>query len=111
MATPPVEPEAYSPTEPEERVQRLAELLGDLRRRLEDYQGRVELTADDRVTWDTVLYTYDDALVALADLLDLDVPPAARDEMGPEQRSELEAAVATAGIDLGRAREPDADAG
>ena len=100
MATPPAAPGAGAPSEPEERVGRLSELLRDLRRRLEDYQGRAELTADDRATWDTVLYTYDDALVAIADLLDVEVPSAARDEMGPGQRSELEAALAAAGIDL-----------
>lgn len=87
-------------TEPEERVERLAELLRGLRRRLEDHQGLAELSADDLATLDTVLYMYDDALVALADLLDLEVPSAARDEMDAEQRSQLEAAVAGAGVDL-----------
>ncbi len=83
-----------------ERVERLAELLRDLRRRLEGYQGIIEPSPDDLATWDTLLYTYDDALVAIADLLDLEVPAEARDEMDPEQRGDLEAAVAAAGIDL-----------
>ncbi len=98
---PPSEPEGQAtPTEAEERVGRLTDLLRDLRRRLEGYQGIVDPTPDDLATWDTVLYTYDDALVAIADLLDLEVPPEARDEMNVEQRSELEAALAGAGIDL-----------
>ncbi len=89
-----------TPTEPQERAERLADLLRGLRRRLEGYQGVVEPSADDLATWDTVLYTYDDALVALADLLDLEVPAQARDEMDLDQRAHLEAAVTAAGIDL-----------
>lgn len=97
-------------TEPEERVERLTELLRGLRRQLEDHQGLAELSADDLAALDTVLYVYDDALVALADLLELEVPSAARDEMDSEQRSQLEAAVAGAGVDLGAAGPGDAEA-
>ena len=103
----PVSPPEPTPTEPQERVERLGGLLRELRRRLEAYQGIVEPSADDRATYDTVLYTYDDALVALADLLDLEVPSEARDEMDPEQRSQLEAAVAGAGVDLTGPRSAD----
>lgn len=89
-----------TPTEPEERIERLAELLRSLRRRLEGYQTLVDPAADDLATWDTLLYTYDDALVALADLLDLEVPSVLRDEMDADQRGDLEAAITGAGVDL-----------
>ncbi len=105
---PPAESEDHpTPTEAEERVERLADLLRDLRRRLEGYQSIVDPEPDDLATWDTVLYTYDDALVAIADLLDVEVPPGARDEMNVDQRSELEAALAGAGIDLTAASHDD----
>lgn len=100
-SVPPPDPEAATArTDSEERIERLGDLLRNLRRRLEGYQGLAEPTADDLATWDTVLYTYDDALVAIADLLDVEVPPGARDEMTPEHRSQLEADLAGAGVEL-----------
>lgn len=98
---PPTWRDALTSTEPEERVERLADLLRQVRRRLERHHLIAAPTADDLATFDTDLYIYDDALVAVADLLDVEVPPAARDELTPGHRDELEAALAAAGLDLG----------
>jgi hypothetical protein len=38
--------------------------------------------------------------VTAADIVDVPVPPAARDEMGPAERSALEQALADAGLDI-----------
>jgi hypothetical protein len=46
------------------------------------------------------LYAYDEALVTAADLLDVPVPPGARDEMGPAQRAAVEQGLADAGFDI-----------
>lgn len=92
------------PIEPDDgvaRVDRLGSLLRDVRRRLEHYQTLSAPSPADADAWDADLYTYDDALVSVADLLDVDVSPAARDELTPDDRSELEAAVVAAGLDLG----------
>ena len=51
--------------------------------------------------WELQLYAYDEALVTTADLLDVPVPQAARDEMGPSDRAAIEQALADAGLDLG----------
>ncbi len=37
----------------------------------------------------------------MADLLDVEISPGARDDLTPDDRSELEAAVVAAGLDLG----------
>lgn len=42
----------------------------------------------------------------MADLLDVDVPAAARDDLTPDNRAELERALAEAGLDV-RAGEDD----
>ncbi|MFN2608512.1 MAG: hypothetical protein ABR511_11585 [Acidimicrobiales bacterium] len=77
----------------DDRVGRIAEVLRDFHRRL---SADPPLPPDQ---WELALYSYDDALVTAADLLDLDVPAAARDEMGPEDRAALEQALADAGLD------------
>jgi len=82
------------------RIERLGELLREVRRRLEDYQELADPTPAQRDAWDADLYFYDDALVSVADLLDIDVPPAWRDDLTPEGRTEIEAAVTAAGLDL-----------
>ncbi len=46
------------------------------------------------------LYAYDEALVATADLLDVPVPQAAREEMGSAERAAIEQGLADAGIDI-----------
>jgi hypothetical protein len=77
-----------------ERVERVTALLRDLHARLE---ADPPLAADQ---WELALYGYDDALVTAADLFDIPVPAAARDEMGPEDRAALEQALADAGLDV-----------
>lgn len=89
-----------------DRIGRLEALLREVRRRLEHYQGLAAPTAAERAAWDADLYTYDDALVSVADLLDVDVSPAARDDMTPEDRAETEEAVTAAGLDLTAAGDP-----
>lgn len=69
--------------------------------RLRDYHE--QLDADPPLPydeWELVLYSYDDALVTAADLLDVHVPAAARDAMGPEDRAALERALTAAGLDV-----------
>jgi hypothetical protein len=89
------------------RVRRLAALLQERRRRLDHYASLDAPTSAERQAWDADLYTYDDALVSVADLLDVDVPPAARDDLTPDDRAALEQALAAAGLDV-RADEGDA---
>jgi hypothetical protein len=79
----------------DDRVERVTALLREL-------HGR--LTADPPLPADELelaLYSYDEALVTAADVFDIDVPAAARDEMGPDDRADLEEALADAGLDLG----------
>ncbi|MDQ6798590.1 MAG: hypothetical protein M3256_19495 [Actinomycetota bacterium] len=78
----------------DDRVERITALLREL-------HGR--LTADPAMPfdeWELQLYAYDEALVTAADIFDIDVRAAARDEMGPDDRADLEQALADAGIDL-----------
>jgi hypothetical protein len=78
----------------DDRRQRVTELLRDLHHRLtRDPELSVE-------QWEIQLYAYDEALVTAADIVDVPVPPAARDEMGPAERSALEQALADAGLDI-----------
>jgi hypothetical protein len=88
------------------RTERLGAILRDVRRRLEHYQGMAAPSAATRAAWDADLYTYDDALISVADLLDVDVPPAARDDLTPEDRDHIEQAVTAAGLDLTASPEP-----
>ncbi len=89
------------------RVQRLGALLRERRRRLDHYRSLPAPTPAERQAWDADLYTYDDALVSVADLLDVEVPPGARDDLTPDDRVALERALAVAGLDV-RAEEGDA---
>jgi hypothetical protein len=76
-----------------DKRERLVERLRDLRRRLDAPQDDVDLFELD-------LYSYDESLVTAADLLDVEVPKGARDEMSAEQRTVLEVRLAAAGIDV-----------
>ena len=79
----------------DDRLQRMTALLRELRGRLTQ---EPPLPSDQ---WELQLYAYDEALVTTADLLDVDVPQAARDEMGPDDRAAIEQALADVGLDLG----------
>ena len=79
----------------DDKLERLAERLRTLRRRLTGEPADVD-------AWELDLYSYDETLVVAADLLDVPVPPGARDEMGPEARAALEQALAGAGLDFHR---------
>ena len=74
---------------------RLAERLRRLRRRLDDPDRQADVDA-----WELDLYSYDESLIVAADLLDVDVPKGARDEMTGEQRTQLEDGLAAAGLDV-----------
>lgn len=101
--TSPTGDEGYEPDERTARVGRLASLLRSLRPRLDHYEAQGTVPPEEADDWDALLYAYDDALVAVADLLDVEVPPAARDDLTYEDRVALEAALAAAGLDV-RAR-------
>ena len=77
----------------DDKRERLTERLQDLRRRLD------QPPADPDV-WELDLYSYDESLVVAADLLDVEVPKGARDEMSAEQRHLLEDRLKTAGLDV-----------
>jgi hypothetical protein len=76
-----------------DKRERLTERLRDLRRRL-------DAPPDDQDVYELDLYSYDESLIVAADLLDVEVPKGARDEMSAEQRSVLEERLAAAGIDV-----------
>ena len=78
---------------PDDKLERLTARLRTLRRRV-----RGEPTDVD--AWELDLYSYDEALVVAADLLEVPVPSGARDEMGAEARATLEAGLTAAGLDL-----------
>ena len=65
---------------------------------MQDLRRRLDASADDQDIFELDLYSYDESLIVAADLLDVDVPKGARDEMSAEQREVLEARLATAGI-------------
>ncbi len=78
----------------DDRVERVTSLLREL---------RAKVTADPPLPfdqWELALYAYDEALVTAADIFDIDVPAAARDEMGPDDRTDLELALTDAGVDM-----------
>ncbi len=77
----------------DDKRDRLTERLRDLRRRLD--QPPV-----DPDVWELDLYSYDESLVVAADLLDVEVPKGARDEMSAEQRTFIEEGLAAAGLDV-----------
>lgn len=80
----------------DDRIERVTALLRDLRSRLD---ADPPLAFDE---WELQLYAYDEALVTAADIFDIEVPISVRDEMSPDDRADLEAALADAGLDLGR---------
>ncbi len=78
----------------DDRLQRLTTLLREIRGRLTQEPA---LPYDQ---WELELYAYDEALVTTADLLDVPVPQAAREEMGSAERAAIEQGLADAGIDI-----------
>ena len=96
----------YQSDDRQSRIERLGALLRDRRRRLESYPTLAAPTDAQLAAWDADLYTYDDALVSVADLLDVYVAPGARDELSAEQRREIEDAVTAAGLDLRASNAP-----
>ena len=86
-------PNAQDGIEPDDRLERVAERLRTLRRRLTAEPADVD-------AWELDLYSYDESLVVAADLLEVPVPPGARDEMGTEARTAIEEGLTAAGLDL-----------
>jgi hypothetical protein len=86
-------PDAPRPSDFEDKRDRLAERLQSLRRRL-------DAPPDDQDLFELDLYSYDESLVVAADLLDVEVPKGARDEMSAEQRQVLEERLKDAGMDV-----------
>lgn len=84
----------------DDRLARMAGLLRSLRRRLDGYQALPHPSSADVDRWEIDLYAYDEALVTVADLLDVEVPLAAREDLTPDHRALLEAALAGAGLDV-----------
>ncbi len=78
----------------EERLERMTTLLREIRERLTQEPA---LPYDQ---WEVELYAYDEALIVTADLLDVPVSQAAREEMGPADRVAIEQALADAGLDI-----------
>jgi hypothetical protein len=74
--------------------------LRTLRARLDAAGLRGSSAGADPDAFELDLYAYDHALIVAADLLDVAVPPGARGEMSAEQRVELEAGLASAGLDV-----------
>lgn len=83
----------------DDRLARMGELLRSLRRRLDGYQALADPSPAEVDRWELDLYAYDEALVIVADLLDVEVPPEARDELTPDHRALLEDGLAAAGFD------------
>ena len=67
---------------------------------MRDLRRRLDAPPQDDDAWELDLYSYDESLIVAADLLDVEVPKGARDEMSAEQRQVLEARLATAGLDV-----------
>ncbi|MGH9149057.1 MAG: hypothetical protein ACRD0D_02530 [Acidimicrobiales bacterium] len=86
----------------DDRVERLAATLRQLRRRLDGFEADPPTDPDGVARWEIDLYAYDEALVAAADVLDVEVQPAAREDLAPAHRAEIEAGLAGAGIDVRR---------
>ena len=79
--------------EPGDKRERLTERLRDLRRRLDQ-------PPTDPDGWELDLYSYDESLIVAADLLEVEIPKGARDEMSAEQRLVLEERLKEAGMDV-----------
>ena len=82
-----------TPEVTDDKRERLTERLRDLRRRLDQ-------PPTDPDVWELDLYSYDESLVVAADLLDVEIPKGARDEMSAEQRQVIEERLAAAGLDV-----------
>ena len=65
---------------------------------MRDLRRRLDAPAEDQDVFELDLYSYDESLIVAADLLDVEVPKGARDEMSAEQREVLEGRLAAAGI-------------
>lgn len=76
-----------------DKRERLTARLRDLRRRLDQ-------PPTDPDVWELDLYSYDESLIVAADLLDVEIPKGARDEMSAEQRQVIEERLAAAGLDV-----------
>jgi hypothetical protein len=77
----------------DDKRERLAERLRELRRRL-------DAPSDDQDVFELDLYSYDESLIVAADLLGVEVPKGARGEMSGDQRQVLEERLAAAGLDV-----------
>lgn len=71
-----------------------------LTERLRALRAKLDAAPTDDDAWELDLYSYDESLIVAADLLDVDVPKGARDEMSAEQRQTLEDRLAGAGLDV-----------
>ena len=67
---------------------------------MRDLRRRLDAPPQDDDAWELDLYSYDESLIVAADLLDVEVPKGARDEMSGEQRNLLEERLAAAGLDV-----------
>ena len=67
---------------------------------MRDLRRRLDAPPEDDDAWELDLYSYDESLIVAADLLDVEVPKGARDEMSDEQRRVLEGRLAAAGLDV-----------
>lgn len=77
-----------------------AEKQERLTQRLRELRTRLDAPQDDVDAFELDLYSYDESLVTAADLLDVEVPKGARDEMSAEQRAVIEERLAGAGLDV-----------
>jgi hypothetical protein len=93
-----------------DRLARVATLLRSLRRSLDAYLDLADPSPAEVDRWEIDLYAYDEALVTAADLLDVEVPPEARDDLTPDHRARLERALAGAGLDVRAAGDPGSGA-
>jgi len=75
-----------------DRVERITATLRDLHAQV---YADPPLPYDE---WELALYSYDEALVTAVDVFDLEIPPAWRDELGPEDRAAVEQALVDAGL-------------
>jgi hypothetical protein len=90
----------------DDRLARMADLLRSLRCSLDAYLDLADPSPAEVDRWEVDLYAYDEALVTAADLLDVEVPPEAREDLTPDHRALLERALAGAGLDVRPAGHP-----